>query len=107
MGRQLFENNQRQFYSELDQAEESCNDDQSVLEKSKQFWGNIWNQSADHKRDAKWLQDLQSEVNVKKTGADRYYHRKFEKDTRQDAKLEVARSRLSAEVLIKEFQQFA
>ena len=53
-----------------------------MLEKSKQFWGNIWNQSADHKRDAKWLQDLQSEVNVKKTGADRYYHRKFEKDTR-------------------------
>ena len=26
----------------------------------------IWSQSADHKKDAKWLQDLQSEVNVKK-----------------------------------------
>ena len=33
---------------------------------SKQFWGNIWSQSADHKKDAKWLQDLRSEVNVKK-----------------------------------------
>ena len=32
----------------------------------KQFWGNIWSQSADHKKDAKWLQDLRSEVNVKK-----------------------------------------
>ena len=32
----------------------------------KQFWGNIWSQSADYKKDAKWLQDLQSDVNVKK-----------------------------------------
>ena len=58
----LFENNQRQFYRELDEEE----DDQPVAEESKQFWGNIWSQSADHKKDAKWLQDLQSEVNVKK-----------------------------------------
>ena len=35
-------------------------------EESKQFWGNKWSQSADHKKDAKWLQDLRSEVNVKK-----------------------------------------
>ena len=28
--------------------------------------GNIWSQSTDHKKDAKWLQDLRSEVNVKK-----------------------------------------
>ena len=66
---------------ELDQEEERCDDDQLVAEKSKQYWGNIWNQSAEHKEDAKWLQDLQSEVNVKKTTGDRYYHRKFEKDT--------------------------
>ena len=62
----LFENNQRQFYRELDQEEERCDDDQSVAEESKQFLGNIWSQSADHKKDAKWLQDLRSEVNVKK-----------------------------------------
>ena len=30
------------------------------------FWGNIWSQSPDYKKDAKWLQDLRSEVNVKK-----------------------------------------
>ena len=54
----LFENNQRQFYSELDQEEERCDDDQPVAEESKQFWGNTWSQSADHKKDAKWLQDL-------------------------------------------------
>ena len=53
----LFENNHRQFYRELDQ-EERCDDDQPVAEESKQFWGNIWGQSADHKKDAKWLQDL-------------------------------------------------
>ena len=62
----LFENNQRQFYRELDEEEERCDDDQPVPEELKQFWGNIWSQSADHKKDAKWLQDLRSEVNVKK-----------------------------------------
>ena len=62
----LFENNQRQFYRELDQEEERYDDDQPVAEESKQFWGNIWSQSADHEKDAKWLQDLRSEVNVKK-----------------------------------------
>ena len=51
----LFENNQRQFYRELDQEEERCDDDQPVAEESKQFLGNIWSQSADHKKDAKWL----------------------------------------------------
>ena len=37
-----------------------------MAEELKQFWGNIWSQSADHKNDAKWLSDLRSEVNVKK-----------------------------------------
>ena len=62
----LFENNQRQSYRELDQEEERCDDDQPVAEGSKEFWGSIWSQSVDHKKDAKWLQDLQNEVNVKK-----------------------------------------
>ena len=62
----LFENNQRQFYRELDQEEERCNDYQPVAEELKEFWGNIRSQSADYKKDAKWLQDLQSEDSVKK-----------------------------------------
>ena len=62
----LFENNQRQFYRELDQEEERGDDDQPVAEESKQFGVNIWSQPADYKKDAKWLQDLRSEVNVKK-----------------------------------------
>ena len=62
----IFESNQRQFYRELDQEEERCDEDQPVAEESKQFWGNTWSQSADQKKDAKWLQDLRSEVNVKK-----------------------------------------
>ena len=61
----IFENNRRQLYGELDQEEERCDDDQPVAEESKQFQGNLWSQSADHKKDAKWLQDLRSEVNVK------------------------------------------
>ena len=52
------ENNQRQLYRELDQEEEKCDYDQSVAEESNQFWRNIWTQSADHTKDAKWLQDL-------------------------------------------------
>ena len=74
----LFENNQWQFYRELDQEEERCGDDQPVAEV---VWGNIWSQYVDHKKDAKWLQDSRSKGDVKKTGEDRYYHRKFEKDT--------------------------
>ena len=37
-----------------------------MSEESKQFWGNIWSQSVDHKKDAKLLLDLRSKVNVKK-----------------------------------------
>ena len=42
------------------------NNNQPMIEEPKQFWGKIWSQSADHKKDGKWLQDLRSEVNVKK-----------------------------------------
>ena len=62
----IFGNNQRQFYRELDQEKERGDDDQPVAEESKQFWGNIGSQYADHRKDAKWLQDLRNEVNVKK-----------------------------------------
>ena len=37
-----------------------------MAEESKQIWGNISSQSADHNKNVKWLLDLQSEVNVKK-----------------------------------------
>ena len=43
----------RHFCRELDHEEERCDDDQPVAEESKQYWGNIWSQSADHKKDAK------------------------------------------------------
>ena len=54
----LFEYSQRQFYRELDHEKERSDYDQTAAEESKQFWGNIWSQSSDHKKDAKWLQDL-------------------------------------------------
>ena len=98
----LFENNQRQFYRELDREEESCDDDQPVAEELKQFWGKIWSQFADHKKDAKWLQDLRSEVNVKKREKTDTTAGSL-KNTWWDAKLEVTRSRLSPGVLVKEF----
>ena len=40
-----------------------------------------------------------------KTGEDRYYHRKFEKDTWQDPKLEVTRYRLSPGFWLKKFSK--
>ena len=62
----LFESNQMQFYRELHQEEERHDDNPPLAAELKQFWGNIWSQSADHNKDAKRLQDLRSEVNVKK-----------------------------------------
>ena len=62
----MFQNNQSQFYRELNQEGERCDDDQLDAEESKKFWGDIWSELVDHNRDAKWLKDLQSEVNVTK-----------------------------------------
>ena len=59
----MFQNNQRQFYSELNQKGEGCDYDQPDAEESKKFWVDIWSQLVDHNRDSKWLKDLQSEVN--------------------------------------------
>ena len=54
----MFQNNQRHFYRELNQEEERCDDDQPDAEESKKFWGDVWSESVDHNRDAKWLKDL-------------------------------------------------
>ena len=62
----MFENNQRQFYRELNQEGERCDDDQPDTEESKKFWGDIWSESVDHNRGARWLNNLQSEINVTK-----------------------------------------
>ena len=61
----MSQNNQRQFYRELNQEGERSDDDQPDAEEWKKFWGGIWSESADHK-DVKWLKELQSEVNVTK-----------------------------------------
>ena len=52
----MFQNNQRQFYRELNQEGERCDDQPDAR----------WSQLVHHNRDAKWLIDLQSEVNVTK-----------------------------------------
>ena len=62
----MFQNKQRQFYRELNQAGERCDDDQSDGKASKKFGGDILSESVDYNRDAKLLKDLQSEVNVTK-----------------------------------------
>ena len=50
----------------MNQVGERCDDDQADAEESKKFLGDIWSESVDHNRDAKWLKDLQSEVSVTK-----------------------------------------
>ena len=49
----MFHNNQRQFYRELNQKGERCDDDQLDAEESKKFLGDIWSDSVDHNRYAK------------------------------------------------------
>ena len=53
------------------------------------------------------IERLAEGVQCCKTGEGRYNKGKFQEDSRQNAKLEVTRSRLSPGVLMKEFQQFA
>ena len=62
----MFQNNQRQVYRELNQEGERCDDDQPDAEEWKKFWEDIKSELVDHDRDAKWLKDLQSEINVTK-----------------------------------------
>ena len=61
----LFGNNQRQLYRELDQEKERGDDEQPVAAESKRFLGNIWSQSADQKKDAKWLQTCEVTLMLK------------------------------------------
>ena len=62
----MFQNNQRQFYGEINQEGERCLDDQPDTYESTKAWGDIWSNPVDHNSDVKWLKDLQSEVNVAK-----------------------------------------
>ena len=62
----MFQNNQRQFYREFNKEGERYDDDQRDAEEYKTFQGDIWSELVDHNRDAKWLKDLQSEINVTK-----------------------------------------
>ena len=50
----------------MNQERERHNGDQPDAEESKKFWGDKWSELVDHSRDAKWLKELQSEVNVTK-----------------------------------------
>ena len=50
----------------MNQEGERCDDDQLDAEESKKVWRDIWSESVDHNRDAKWLKDLQNEVSVTK-----------------------------------------
>ena len=62
----MFPSNQRQFYRELNQKRERCDDNQPDAEELKKILGSIWSELVDHIRDVKWSKDLQSEVNFTK-----------------------------------------
>ena len=50
----------------MNQEGERCDDEQPDAEESEKIWGHIQRESIDRNRDAKWLKDLHSEVNVTK-----------------------------------------
>ena len=58
----MFQNQQRQFYEELNQYGEKYDHDQPDAEESKNFGSGL----VDHNRGKKYLKGLQSEVNVTK-----------------------------------------
>ena len=74
-----------------------------MAKESKQFWGNIWSQSADHKKNAKWLQDLLSEVNVKKQEKKDITTGSFKKILGRMPNLKSPGPNLVLGVLVKEF----
>lgn len=37
-----------------------------MLKNKKKFKGSIWNESVEHKKDARWLKDFQSEIEVRR-----------------------------------------
>ena len=55
----IFQSNQRQFYRELnlERERERCDGDQPDAKESKKFWGDLWSESVNHNRDAKWLKE--------------------------------------------------
>ena len=77
----LFENNQRQFYRELDQEEGRCDDDKPVAEESKQFWETYGVNLQTIRRMQSGYKTCELKLMQQKRGEDRYHHRKFEKDT--------------------------
>ena len=48
----------------IESRRKRCDDDQPDAEESKKFGGDIWSESVDHNREAKWLKDLQRKINV-------------------------------------------
>ena len=50
----------------MNQEGKRCDDDQPNAGESKRFLGDICRELVDHNRNAKWLKDLQSGVNVTK-----------------------------------------
>lgn len=45
---------------------ERCDDETLHAEEQKKFKGSNWNESVEHKKDARWLKDLQSEIEVRR-----------------------------------------
>ena len=59
--------NQRQFYKELDDPQESDQPTPDANE-AREFWSNIWDRPVEHRGDAGWLNDDLT-INIKKLRA--------------------------------------
>ena len=59
----LFVTNQRQFYKQIDQLDES-KQPMPIGEESKLFWSKLWANPVEHNKEAAWLKDMKNDQQV-------------------------------------------
>ena len=80
----MFQNNQRQFYRELNQKGERCGDDLPDAKKSK-FWRDLWSELVDHNRDDNGLKTCRVKSLLQNRSRDHQsYCQKNRKGARKD-----------------------
>ena len=63
MQNRLFETDQRKFYKDIDGGRIEL-DESPDPEETRTFWGDLWEQDTEHRRDTEWLQKLREEIKI-------------------------------------------
>ena len=99
----VFQNNQMQIHTELNQERERLQM-RSLMLKNRKFWESIWDQSSE--QNARWFKYLRKEIDMQKKVKIDIITEKFEENNWQNVKLGVTRVRYSPRSLVKEVKQF-